>query len=94
MKIEDMNQYTLNLLDSGEEIPPAQWFNDKILMDNLNSKVIDSNPYWKDRDPTGEAFIEFAYLHVKKALEAASKGDNGLLTKEQILNSYKLSDIK
>lgn len=66
---------------------------DKI-RDNLNSKILDGNPKWINRDPQVEGLIEFAYYHVTKALEQASKGNNGLLDRDQILNSYPLDNIK
>jgi len=58
---------------------------DNEILDNLNSKILDSNPVWEGRDPTVEGLIKFAQYHVQQALEAAAQ-------KAKIINVYKGRD--
>ena len=69
------------------------------MVDNLNSKLIDNNPEWENRDPTIEALHKYAKYHVILALRKASidakvmkEIDYGISvdpTSEHVIRDYK-----
>ena len=69
------------------KIPTAEEFSEDIEFVTDHDLVLFDNIY--------KYAIDFAKLHVKAALEAASKSrDTTMLTKESIINAYNLDNIK